>query len=67
MFVGFARCRTTKQAVEKCEAIANTRDIDTFDKPEIGDWTISLVHMRSINSVEADYESYWANLTFGLL
>lgn len=37
----------------------------TFDLDKKGYWMVSLVHMIALeNNTEADYQSYWGNLTF---
>ena len=62
----FAHCRTTEKVLTQT-AISSKDGLATIQLERPGDWLLRLVHMRRHSgSEEADWESFWAALTFGL-
>lgn len=47
-------------------ARTNVRGDVRFTLPHSGPWMISVVHMTAADDIDADWESYWGNLTFAL-
>ncbi len=61
----FAHRRDSDKVTTKSVA-ASAEGRATFRLDGGGAWLIRLVHMRRVADAEADWESYWAALTFGV-
>ena len=64
MIVTWNKTATTKTRQQKLRTDAH--GLMTFSLDQKGQWMVSTVHMIPLeNDPEANYQSYWANLTFG--
>ena len=65
LIVTWDKTPTTKTRQQKYKT--DKKGFLTFMLDQKGQWMVSLVHMIALeNNSEADYQSYWGNLTFGL-
>ena len=65
LIVTWDKTPTTKTRQQKYKT--DKKGFLTFMLDKKGQWMVSLVHMIALeNNSEADYQSYWGNLTFGL-
>lgn len=63
MIVTWNKTATTKTRQQKMRT--DTKGQMTFPLDQNGQWMVSLVHMIPVeNNPEANYQSYWGNLTF---